>query len=216
MRTTLPRSTNRTRSFHRVCFFVVAFFANGFYQRTNAQASSTASASQADSDAAVKAAERKKRFEESKKALENKTPPVPQPKTQSSPPNPNSTRKSVSQPAAKIVFNIPVTMAIGETERFFLFDEQRGKVTADAEWTVKDESSAADFSVVGGVPTVVGKGSGVVLLSAVLGDRSAVATISIIPRDKMTGDEARFSYPSPQDHSSLKIVPSVPSSVPRR
>jgi len=130
--------------------------------------------------------------------------------------NPKPAAKPVSQPAPKIVFTIPVTMATGDSERFYLFDEQRGNVTKEADWTVKDDSSAADFSVVGGVPTVVGKSDGVVLLSAVLGDRSAVATISIIPREKLTGDSVRFSYPSPQDHSSLKIVPSVPNSVPHR
>jgi cytoskeletal protein RodZ len=216
MRTTLRRSASRTRSFHRVCFFVVAFLVNGFYQRTSAQTSPTSTAPQADSDAAVKAAERKKRFAEAKKALEEQNPPVPQPKTQSSPSNPNSAAKSVSQPTAKIVFTMPMMMAVGETEHSYLYDEQRGKVTADAEWTAKDESSAADFSVVGGVPTLVGKGSGVVLVSAVLGDRSAVVTVTIVPRDQMTADGARWSYPSPQDHSSLKIVPSLPSSGPRR
>jgi hypothetical protein len=182
----------------------------------NPQTATTPSVPTPQTDAEKKAAERKKRFEESKKTLESKDPPEPQPKTQSPSPNPNSAAKPVSQPAAKIVFNIPVTMGVGETERFYLFDEQRGKVTAEAEWTVKGESSAADFSVVGGVPTVVGKGSGVVVLSGVLGDRSAVATITILPRDQMADYGPRFSYPSPQDHSSLKIIPSVPIIGPRR
>jgi hypothetical protein len=182
----------------------------------DAQTTTTTSAPTPQTDAEKKAAERKKRFEESKKVLESKDQPAPQPKTQNAPTNPNSTAKPISQPSAKIVFTIPVTMAIGESQRFYLYDEQLGDVTGIAEWTAKDESSAADFSIVGGVPVVVSKGSGDVTISAVFRDRSAVVALSIIPKDKMTGDTVRWTQASTQTHSSLHIVPAVPNFVPRR
>jgi hypothetical protein len=107
-------------------------------------------------------------------------------------------------------------MAIGETEHFYLFDEQRGNVTTEAQWTAEDETSAVDFSVAGGVLTVVGKGSGVVLISGVLGDRSTVVALSIISKDKMTADTVRWTPASTRIRSSLHIVPAVPNFVPHR
>jgi hypothetical protein len=178
--------------------------------------STSSSASQADSDAAAKASERKKRYEEARKALESKDQPAPQPKTQNAPANPNSTAKPVPKPASKIVFTIPVTMGVGETERFYLFDEQRGNVTTEAQWTAEDETSAVDFSVAGGVPTVVGKGSGFVFISGALGDRSALVALSIIPKDKMTAGTVRWTQAATQVRSSLHIVPAVPNFVPHK
>jgi hypothetical protein len=216
MRTTLHRSANRTRSLHRVCFFVVAYFAGGFCQGTNAQTPATATASQADTDAAAKAAERKKRFEEAKKALENKIPPAPEPKTPIAPSSPKAIAKPVTLATANNVFSIQVTMGVGESQRFYLFDEQLGDVTGISEWTVKDDSSAADFSIVGGVPTVVSNGSGTVLVSAVFRGRSAFMILTIIPRDKMTGETVRWNQAVVQAPASLHIVPAVPSFGPHR
>ena len=107
-------------------------------------------------------------------------------------------------------------MGVGETERFYLFDEQRGNVTTEAQWTAEDETSAVDFSVVGGVPTVVAKGSGFVFITGVLGDRSALVALSIIPKDKMTGDTVRWTQASTQVRSSLHIVPAVPNFTPHK
>jgi hypothetical protein len=193
----------------------VAFFATGSYQRTNAQTPPTPTSSQADSDAAAKAAERKKRFAEAKKALENQEPPAPQVKTQNQPFDAHSTGKPAEQPTTKVVFTIPVTMAVGESQAFHLYDEKRGQVTSEAQWTLIGDSLAADLTIVGGVPTVTSKNTGAVALRGVLGDRSAIATIDVVTKDQIA-NMTRWSQLPQKERASLTIIPAVPSMRPRR
>jgi hypothetical protein len=204
------------RRIFRVSLFVFVPFASVVCQQSFAQSASTSTSSQADTEAAAKAAERKKRFEESKKALENQDAPAPPSKTPTAAAGPNATSKPAKPTPPKIVFNIPVTMAVGESEGFYLYDSERGDVTKQAQWSIVDPRSAADLSIDNGVPRLTGKGSGMVILLGVFDDRTATATVDIIPLDKMSGDKSRWTQPSPQDRSSLKIVPTVPSSGPRK
>jgi hypothetical protein len=170
----------------------------------------------AQTDAAAKAAERKKRFEESKKALEDQNALAAVAKTQPVAANANSAVKQAQAPLPKVVFNIPVTLGVGDAERYFLSDEQRGNVTKQAEWTTQDPDSAAELYFENGVPCLLAKGSGIVILSAVFDGRRATVTATIIPREKMNGGTIAWTQIPFSDRSSLKIQPSVPFSAPRK
>ena len=106
-------------------------------------------------------------------------------------------------------------MAVGESQSFYLYEEQHGNVTTEAQWKLNEVLGAADLSLAGGVPTVTAKNTGVVSLYGVLGERSAFASINIVTKEQIA-KMTRWDQASLQRSASLKIVPAIPTMGPRR
>jgi len=111
-----------------------------------------------------------------------------------------------------IAFFIQVLMGLGETQRFTLFDNAGHNITAQAQWTIEDTASEVDFSLVGGLPQVVGKKYGMVQLYATVGDRTAMARIYIVTPDEISSNSAgRIGSPIFKDRARpLQLVPAAP------
>jgi plastocyanin len=159
-------------------------------------------ASSATEDAAAKAAERKKRFEEAKKRLENSA-PQPQSGTASS-----SSSCSYSQSDLSLSPAL-VNMVVGNTQRFSLFDLAGHKLTAQADWSVSD-SSIAEIRVEGGEPVLTSKEKGTVRVQARVDSHSAESTVNVIAPEDMKPGTIRWSTPSSPCSKTTKIIPAVP------
>jgi plastocyanin len=159
-------------------------------------------ASSATEDAAAKTAERKKRFEEAKKRLENSA-PQPQSGTASS-----SSSCSYSQSDLSLSPAL-VNMAVGNTQRFSLFDLAGHKLTAQADWSVSD-SSIAEIRVEGGEPVLTSKEKGTVRVQARVDSHSAESTVNVIAPEDMKPGTIRWSTPSSPCSKTTKIIPAVP------
>jgi hypothetical protein len=88
-----------------------------------------------------------------------------------------------------VVFCIQVLMGLGETQRFALFDQTNHDLTAQAQWTIIDYGPLVDFSVVNGVPQIVGKRYGMVELYATVGDDSAMTRVYISKLEDIAGNK---------------------------
>ena len=169
-----------------------------------------------DQDAAAKAAARKKRFEETKRQLENRN---PEPPAQGQQQQTSSNSKRASNPVqtrpANVVFSMPVTMMIGEMQRFFLYDSDSTPpdVTKRAQWTIVDGGGAAELSVADGVPNVAGKKKGSVSLYGTWGDRTAEVQLTVMTPEEI-GNAVRWRQTPATDKNSLHIVPAIPSHLP--
>jgi hypothetical protein len=157
---------------------------------------------------AGKAAERKKRFDEAKKKLENSD-PRPQEPSKNSPSN-----SSYGSPYDLSLSPALVNMLVGNTQHFSLFDLAGHKRTSQADWTVSD-SSIADLSVINGIPTLVSKHTGTVYVRARFDDRSTEATVNVITPDQMKPGTILWQAPSIPGYKPIQIVPAVPSGAPR-
>jgi hypothetical protein len=186
-------------------FFIPRASAQSPGQQPGAAPSSGSSSS--STDAAAKAAERKKRFEEMKRSLENKNsepPPLPRPST-ARPEAPAGPSYANDQP----IFELAVTMFVGETQRFALFDDTRHNLTAQANWTVTDPS-VAELSINGGVPSLVGKKPGTVFVLAHAKSQTARVNLSVLDRAQMTGGVIRWNQNDINTQAPLQIVPAIP------
>jgi hypothetical protein len=161
-----------------------------------------------DQDATAKAAERKKHFEEAKKQIENQNSEPPAPKQKQQEPSKQPATIPKTKPA-NVVFSIPVTMMVGETQRFFLYDDKGNNVTAAAHWTT-DGSIVAELTVIDGVPNVAGKQPGLVFLYGTFSDRSAEVQLDVFSREQVNSSTIRWNQKSLEVDSKLKIVPAVP------
>jgi hypothetical protein len=185
-------------------FFVPSASAqNGQTQSTAVPSNSSqpGPASTATEDAAAKAAERKKRFEEAKKRLENSA-PQPQSATAS------SSSCSYSQSDLSLSPAL-VNMVVGNTQRFSLFDLAGHKLTAQADWSVSD-SSIAEIRVEGGEPVLTSKEKGTVRVQARVDSHSAESTVNVIAPEEMKPGTIRWSTPSSPCSKTTKIIPAVP------
>jgi hypothetical protein len=175
-----------------------------------AQATSTPPAANSNTlsapdSAAAKAAERKKRFDEAEKKLENSD---PRPQEQSRNPPSNSLHVS---PNDLSLSPILVNMLVGNTQHFSLFDLAGHKLTSQADWTVSD-SSVAELSVINGVPTLVSKQTGTVHVRARIDERSAEASVNVITPADMKPGTILWQAPSIPGFKPIQIVQAVPSS----
>jgi hypothetical protein len=178
-----------------------------FSPLAGAQATSTpppanSSAPSSTGSAAAKAAERKKHFTEAEKKLENSD---PQEQSKNSPSNSLHVSPNDLSLSPKLV-----NMLVGNTQRFSLFDFAGHKLTSQAEWTVSD-SSVAEMSVINGVPTLVSKQTGTVLVRARFDGRSAEATVNVIKPGEMKPGTILWQAPSVPGFKPIQIVPAVPS-----
>jgi plastocyanin len=160
-------------------------------------------ANSATEDAAAKAAERKKRFEETKKRLENSA-SQPQRGTASS-----SSSCSYSQSDLSLSPAL-VNMVVGSTERFSLFDLAGHKLTAQADWSVSD-SSIAEIRVEGGEPVLTSKEKGMVRVQARVDSHSAESTVNVIAPEDMKPGTIRWSTPNNPCNKTTEIKIAVPS-----
>lgn len=179
----------------------------------NAQTQSTAvpsnssqpgPASSATEDAAGKAAERKKRFEEAKERLENSA-SQPQSGTASS-----SASSSCSYSQSDLSLSPAlVNMVVGNTQRFSLFDLAGHKLTAQADWSVSD-SSIAEIRVEGGEPVLTSKEKGTVRVQARVDSHSAESTVNVIGPEDMKPGTVRWSTPNHPCSKTKEIKVAVP------
>jgi hypothetical protein len=111
-----------------------------------------------------------------------------------------------------VVFYIQVLMGLGETQRFALFDQTNHDLTAQAQWTIIDYGPLVDFSVVNGVPQIVGKRYGMVELYATVGDDSAMTRVYISKLEDIAGNKmGRRGTPTVVGtRPSLQLVPAAP------
>jgi hypothetical protein len=163
----------------------------------------TAPPAPANPDAAAKAAERRKHFEEEKRRLEESA--VPQPKgvgAEVPPTDPNQTL---------FVSPAVVNMLVGETHSFSAFELNGKTITSSVEWSIDDPGIAELRS--GGDPIVVSKAPGKVILRARLDTRTAEAFINI--HDVQTLPVGTILWASPQipGFKTKQIVQAVPSST---
>jgi hypothetical protein len=179
-----------------------------FSPTAGAQGTSTSPAANANTqstaDSAVtKAAERKKRFDEVKKKLENSD-PHPQEQSKNSPSN----SSPVSPNNLSLSPNL-VNMLVGNTQRFSLFDLAGHKLTSQADWTVSD-SSIAELSVIDGVPTLASKQIGTVHVRARIDSRSAETVVNVITPEQMKPGTILWQAPPVTGFKPVQIVPAVP------
>jgi hypothetical protein len=185
-------------------------FSGSSRAKAQATATPTVGASNAPSAqdlAAAKAAERRKRFEELRKQLENSDQQPQEPPADSSP---NTSQASSSGLSLSPIL---VNMLVGETQRFSLFDFGGHKLTSQADWSV-DDSSIAELSIIGGVPTLVGKQTGTVRVRAHIDGHFAEATVNVITPEEMKPGTIRWQAPPVPGAKPIQIVPAVPSSPP--
>lgn len=166
-------------------------------QAPNAGNSSTPSATP---DAAAKAAERKKRFEEEENRLENAE---------------RAQTESKSEPAKAsdddlAISPVLVNMLVHETQSFSLFDSGGHNLTSKAEWTLSN-SYVADLTT-NEVPTISTKDVGTLTVSARVGRRTAQASVTVHPGDTLPIGTIRWQAPKVRNFKATQIVIAVPSS----
>jgi len=152
-------------------------------------------------DAAAKAAQRKQRFEEAKKRLENSDQHSQEAAKDPSP---------SASPNDLMLSPILVNMLVGETQRFSLFDVAGHKLTAVAEWSIND-TSVADLAIQDGVPVLTSKTTGTVKLRARVDAQSTEATVNVITPEEMKPGTIRWSTPPVPGFKPKDIVIAVPS-----
>lgn len=122
-------------------------------------------------DAAAKAAERKKRFDEQRKLLESGVVP-----------SKDDRRKRVD---SDLMFSPYAANLLAHEElQFRLYDKGNVEVTSQGSYSA-GPTRVANFYIVKGLPTVVAAGPGTATLGVVVGKRYAEATITVYPGDKL-------------------------------
>lgn len=162
-----------------------------------APVASTSQGASEDS-AAVKAAARKRHFEEEKQRLEGKEGVQTAPCTDGKP----------------TLYITPATagMLIGESRRFSLFDTDGHKLTAAAEWSVS--SSYLATLTQGDEPTVTVKNEGTFKVTARVDTRIAEATVKVYPGNKLPIGAIQWSVapiPCSKNGRISKSVQAAPS-----
>jgi hypothetical protein len=150
------------------------------------------------SDEAAKAAERKRRFEEQRKRLE-----------EAGPSSPIGTETEVSADQTLFVSPSVTNMLVGETREFCVFDIDGKILTHEAEWTI-DDSGIATLNGKG-QPTITTKQPGKTSLRASVGGRFAEASIIVLDGDKMSNGTIKWSVPNYPGYTSKQIVQAVPT-----
>lgn len=166
-------------------------------QAPNVSNSSTPSATPY---AAAKAAERKKRFEEEEKRLENAESAQTEPKSE--PGRASNDDLSISP--------LSVNMLVHETQGFSLFDSAGHNLTSKAQWTLSD-SYVADLTT-NGVPTISTKDVGTLTVSARVGSRTAQASVTVHRGATLPIGTIRWQRPKVRNFKATQIVIAVPSS----
>ena len=149
-------------------------------QAPNAGNSSTPSATP---DAAAKAAERNKRFEEEERRVENAG--SAQTESKAEPGRASDDDLSISP--------VLVNMLVHETQGFSLFDSAGHNLTSKAEWTLSN-SYVAELTT-SGVPTISSKDVGTLTVSARVGSRTAQASVTVHPGDTLPIGTIRWQAP---------------------
>ncbi|MGB8494486.1 MAG: hypothetical protein WCE53_08825 [Candidatus Acidiferrum sp.] len=156
----------------------------------------------ADQDAAAKAAERRKHFEEEKLRLEESDGAKPKGIGPEAPSDPDQTL--FISPAV-------VNMLVGESHSFSAFELEGKTVTPSAEWTL-DNSDVVELSNNGG-PTVISKAPGKATLRARIGSRTAEALITVHDVQKLPDGTILWSSPGIPGFKTKQIVQAVPSAT---
>jgi hypothetical protein len=122
-------------------------------------------------DAAAKAAERKKRFDEQRKLLESGVVP------------PKEERRIKIDP--DLMFSpYAANLLVHEQLQFRLYDKGNVEVTSQGSYGA-GPTKVVNFYIVKGLPTVVAAGPGTATLGVVVGNRRTQATITVYPGDKL-------------------------------
>jgi hypothetical protein len=169
---------------------------------STAQANSPAPEQTPASDVAAKAGERRKRFEEAEKRLEN-----------SDGSRANDSPASDSKPGSPddlAISPVLINMLIGETQSFSLFDAAGHNLTGKAEWSLSS-SYVADLKN-NGVPTITSKDAGTVTVHARVGMRSADATVTVHPGSSLPIGTVRWQAPAVKGFKTVQIIQAMPSS----
>jgi len=177
----LSRSTNRsTRT-------VALLLVTGFCAPISSAQSQPAARSQ-ETDAA---AARKKKFAEDKQRLENGGVTADDPR-----PDPDQTL---------FVSPFKASMVLGESRTFSVFDIDGKVLTAETEWSVSD-SSVAEIAE---APTqaITAKSVGTFTLRALVGRRSAEATVTVYPGPKLPPVTVRWLAPPIPGFTLQKVMP---------
>ncbi|MGA8038392.1 MAG: hypothetical protein WA823_16925 [Candidatus Acidiferrales bacterium] len=153
------------------------------------------------SDAAAKAAERKKRFEEAEKRLEAAD------GSHASDPAPSDSKPG--SPDDISISPVLVNMLIGETQSFSLFDAAGHNLTQKADWSLSN-SYVAEMQG-NGVPTIVSKDAGTVTVHARVGMRSTDATVTVHPGSSLPIGTIRWQAPPVKGFKPVQIIQAVPT-----
>jgi hypothetical protein len=171
-------------------------------------ASTAATASAAQDDAAAKVAERRRHFEAEKARIEAAGPS-------------SSTSTAATEPCQASESDLMlspnfVNMFVGATQLFSLFDHDGHKLTSAADWSIEDSSIAELTIDKDGTPVLTGKQTGKTRLTAHAETRSSEAHINVInPRDMTSGtiNSAWLAKPAPCSKPT-GIVPAARSRLP--
>jgi plastocyanin len=150
-----------------------------------------------ESGAAAKAAERKRKFQEAARKLENgqSGPTAPEP-------DPNQTL---------FVSPATVTMGVGDSHSFCAFDIEGKTVTSTAEWSVSD----SEVAQLAGErdPTITAKQLGTVTVRARIGSQYAEASVKVAEMDKIPPGTILWSIPPIPGYHGKQIVQAVPTAT---
>ena len=167
--------------------------------QSSPQPAANTSASQ---DAAAKATERRKHFEEEKRRLEESDSVRPKGIGPEAPSDPDQTL--FISPAV-------VNMLVGESHSFSAFELVGKTVTPSAEWTL-DNSDVVELSNNGG-PTVISKAPGKATLRARIGSHTAEAVITVHDVQKLPDGTILWSSPQIPGFKTKQIVQAVPTAT---
>jgi len=146
-------------------------------------------------NAATKAADRKKRFDEEKRRLEETG---------------ASNSQASSAPSGQTLFISPaVVMVLGDTQSFSAFDISGKTLTHSAQWSVSN-SSVGELST-SGDPTITSKSHGTVTVQARIGGNYAEARVTVVPGTSLAIGSVRWSSGDIPGFKTTKIMPAVPS-----
>jgi hypothetical protein len=149
-------------------------------------------------DEAARAAERKRRFEEQKRRLE-----------QAEPSSRVVSGTQVSADQTLFVSPSVTNMLVGDFREFCVFDIDGKILTRQAEWTI-DDSGIATLNDKG-EPTITAKQPGKATLRARIGSRSAEASVTVLDGSKMPDGTIKWSVPNYPGYKSRDIVQAVPT-----
>ena len=183
--------------------FAVVLALPGIAAQDPQSAPQPAATTPANTDAAAKAAERRKHFEEEKRRLEDSA--VSQPKG-----------IGAEVPAAdpdQTLFVSPavVNMLVGESHSFSAFELNGKTITPSVEWTL-DNPEIAELHPEGD-PTVISKAPGKATLRARIGSRTAEAVITVHDLQKLPTGTILWSSPQIPGFKTKQIVQAVPTAT---
>jgi hypothetical protein len=154
----------------------------------------------ASQEAAMKAAERRKRFEEQKRKLE-----------ESDGGKPKGVGAEVGGDPDQTLFISPavVNLLVGESHSFSAFELEGKTVTESAEWTL-EKSESVELSNAAG-PTITSKFPGRAILRAKLGSQTAEATITVLEGVTVPDGTTLWSAPKIPGFTPKEMVQAVPT-----